>query len=370
MPTIEEQVSAGLSAKYAEASGFVAPVVENKEIATESAAPIIENKELLVKNPVIEKIAIEEKLLKSFDEQLSERTSGKYNKWEDVELSLTPKELKFANEKIKHFNELAEKGVDVTSREFLELQGVDFEKIDKAEDILFEKWKRSEDGEGLSEATIRNDINKKYNIEDWIDKDPSDYNSDDIANREKMARDSNKAKSWLNNYKNERLLEKQVDPSVAEAMAEATRTQLNSWDKFVDSDLVNKITKLSSPISYKDKAGKTVESQLDFEVSAEDSKYVADMMKQLPRDSNAFFNQFIDNNGNRNHEALAVMMLKARSFDKARALSYSAGAEQRALAIEKVAKNTDFKPSESVSAGKVFTTIEEAQKDALINMKI
>lgn len=314
---------------------------------------------------------IEEKkevpVVKSFEDYLAEKTAGKYTKWEDVEKELTPKELKFANEKIEHFNELAKKGIDVTSKEFLQLQSIDFEKMDGTADLLLEKWKRTEDGEGLSDKTIRNEINKKYNVDEWSGKETEDLTEDDIANQEKFLRDAGKAKDWLINYKNERVLEKQIDPKVSEALAKERDENLNIWDKFVDTDLVNKITKLSSPISYKDETGKTVESKLDFDVSAQDLKEVSDLMKQLPRDPNAFFNQFKDEKGNPNHEALVILMLKAKSFDKARALSYSAGAEQRALAIEKSAKNTDFKSAETVSKGQVYSTIGEAQAAAIKN---
>lgn len=364
MPT-DEQIAAESSARYAERIGATtAPVIEEVAPVIENVAPVIETP-VIETAPIIENVVVETPVAKSFEEELSERTAGKYNKWEDVESGLTPKELKFANDKIKHFNELAEKGIDVTSREFLELQGMDFEKISKAEDLLFEKWKRSEDGEGLSETTIRNDINKKYNVEEWAEKDASEYTADDIANREKMARDSDRAKSWLTNYKNERVLEKQVDPSVAEAMAKENDTRLQNWDKIVDTDLVNKVTKLSSPISYKDEAGKTVESSVDYDVSAEDQKYVADLLKQLPRDANAFFNQFKDDKGNQSHEALIRMVLRDRGYDKAMAASYAKGAEQRALLIEKVAKNTDFKPAETASTRQVFATVKEAQADAI-----
>ena len=377
--TIDQKIAADLSNQYAENLGLKVEektpekVAEKVEAKTEEK--IAEKVEEKTPEKVEEKIAekteekVEDKPVKTFEDYLAERSGGKYKKWEDVEVELTPKEV-FANEKIKHLNELAAKGIDVTSREFLEIQSIDFEKMDNTDDILFEKWKRSDEGKGLSEKTIRYEINKKYNVNEWIEKEDSELTEDDRANQEKMLRDARESKKWLTNYKNERVLEKQVDPEVAKALAKSNEEKLKNWDKFVDSDLVNKITKLSSPVSYKDETGKSVESQLDFEITDEDRKEVAAIMKQLPRDSNVFFNQFKDKDGNRNHEALALMMLKARNFDKARALSYTAGSEQRALVIEKAAKNTGFKATESQTQGKVFATMEEAQKDAFQKMKI
>lgn len=370
--TVDELMAENLASQYfgkqeevkTEAPAVTEPVVTETPAAE---VPVVEAKtepvvEQKVDAPVVEPV-------KTFEELLAEKTGGKFSKWEDIEKELTPKEV-FANEQIKHLNELAAKGIDVTSKEFLELQSANFEKLDKVEDILFEKWKRSEDGEGLSEKTIRRDINRKYNVDEWIDKVDADLTDDDIANREKMQRDALKAKDWLVNYKNERVLVKQPDPAQVEAMAKQREANLKNWDSFVESNIVNKITKLSSPISYKDETGKVVESTVDSELSEQDRREVAEIMKQLPRDSNAFFSQFKDKDGNPNHEALALMMLKAKAYDKAVAKSYTTGAEQRALLIEKQSKNTNFKPSESQVQGKVFKTTDEAMRDAIAKMKI
>lgn len=368
--TIEDKIAADMAAEYAQKMGVsIPPQVPPVEPQVTPAEPQVTPVEPQVPPVEPQVPPVEPLATKTFEDYLAERSNGKYKKWEDVEVELTPKQV-FANDKIKHLNDLAAKGIDVTSKEFLELQSLDFEKMDNVEDILFEKWKRGEEGKGLSEKTIRYEINKKYNVNEWIEKEDSDLTDDDIANREKMLRDSNESKAWLTNYRNERILEKQADPQAAAAMAEAERTQLQNWDNFVDSNLVNKITKLSTPISYKDEADKLVESVIDLPVSDKVRQEVGAIMKQLPRDSNAFFDQFKKQDGTRDHEGLALMMIKAKLFDEARALSYSAGAEQRALVIEKAAKNTSFKPAESQTQGKVFTTIAEAQADAIRNMKI
>lgn len=304
---------------------------------------------------------------KSFDEEFVERFKGKTIA--DIEAALTPKELKFANEKIKRFNELAEKGVDVTSREFLELQSLDVDGITDPKKLIFEKWKLGEEGKGLSNETIMLDIDEKYKIEEWIEKDPADFTPQDKANREKMLRDAGVSKEWLTNYKNERVLEKQVDPRVAEALAQERETKLSNWDRQVDTDLVNKITKLSVPISYKDETGKMVESSVDYNVSAEDTKYVSDLMKQLPRDANAFFNQFKDDKGNQNHEALIRMILRDRGYEKAMADAYTKGAEQRALVIEKASKNTNFAATPAGGEPPVLSAKEAWEKSVREQVK-
>ena len=368
--TVEEQISAQLAAEYAELNGAVTPpaapvapvvippVVEPIVPVTPPAEPVIVTPVNVVEPPIVDVPKV-----RSFDEEFADRFKGKTVA--DIEAALTPKEV-FANEKIKHLNDLAAKGIDVTSKEFLELQSLD---IDKA-DTLFEQWKRTDAGKGLSDATIKHEINKKYNVDEWASKEDSELTLDDRANKEKMLRDMNFSKEWLISKKNESALEKQIDPAVSAALARDIEASQSNWEKVVDSDLVNKITKLSSPISYKDETGKVVESQFNLEVSEQDRKEVGEIMKQLTKDQNAFFKQFQDEKGNQRHDSLFTMMLKAKNYDKAVALANSEGAEKRALAIEKESKNTNFVPSESKSLEKPVLTVVDAQKEAIKNMNM
>lgn len=349
-----------------------APKVE-APVVTEKTDPVVEQKTETPVVPVVEKQPeIKEPVVaptKTFEEMLAERTGGKFNKWEDIEKELTPKDP-FANEKVKHLNELAAKGIDVTSKEFLELQSLDFESMEQSDEILIEKLKRSPEGKGLPENVLRHKINKKYNVKDWIDKDESEFTEEDIANREEMKRDAMLDKEWLINYKKERTLEKAEDPIQKAAMAKQSEETLKAWEQFVDSNLVNKVSKVSIPISYKDETGKTVESSFDYEFSENDRLGNGSIMKQLPKDSGVFFGQFKGSNGEINHEAFYSFMLKAHNFEKAVALAYAQGGENRAIAMEKSMKNTNFKPAEEASESKVFASDEEALKDAMSKIKI
>ena len=369
----QAMMSAAMAASYAEQMGsqttpeVVTPLVATPIVA-EVVTPLVVTPEVVAPEVVTPEVIPTETVVtpvtKTWEETLFEKSGGKFKSLEDIDLALTPKEV-FANEKIKHLNELASKGIDVTSKEFLELQSLDVDKITKVEDVIYEKWKRGEEGKGLSESTIRYEINKKYNVDEWASKEDDEYTLDDKANMEKMARDGQLSKEWLSNYKNERVLEKAVDPKVSEALAEETKQFQNNWEKYVDSDLVNKVAKLSSPISYKDETGKVVESQFSFDVSEQDRAEAGNLMKRLTQDQNAFFNQFRDDKGNQNHEALISMVVKARNYDKAVAMSYTAGAEQRAIAIEKASKNTNFTPAATGGQTQQFATMEEAQADAI-----
>ncbi len=307
-------------------------------------------------------------VVKSFDEELFEKTGGKYKTYAEIEQALTPKEV-FANEKIKHLNDLASKGIDVTSKEFLEIQSLDIQGMTDAEQLIFEKWKRGDEGKGLSNETIMLDIRDKYKVEEWIEKEEHELTPQDKANREKMSREAGVSKEWLTNYKNERVLEKPIDPSVSEAMAKETELRNQNWDKFVDSDLVNKITKLSSPISYKDEAGNIVTSDFDYEIPKTTIEKYGNIMKNLPRDPNAIFGLFKDAKGNDDPTALFRALVKSETADERVAMAYSQGAEKRAVVIEKNAKNTDFKPAPTVDVPQTLTKEQAVAKGVLEGFK-
>lgn len=358
-----------------------APIVETKIETPAAEAPKAEALKVetpaaetpKVETPKIENVAIIEEpktpeiKVKSFDEELFEKTGGKYKTYAELESALTPKEE--PSEKIKRLWDLEKKGIDVTSKEFLELQSLDFDKMEKVDDLIFEKWKRGEEGKGLSDKTIRYEINKKYNVEGWIDKEDSELTDDDIANREKMSRDAGVSKQWLVNYKNERVLEKQVDPSVSEAMAKKAESELQNWDKFVDSDLVSKVNKLSSPISYKDEAGNVVTSDFDYEIPKQVIEKFGTVMKNLPRDPNAIFGLFKDAKGNDDPIALFKALVKSETADERVAMAYSQGAEKRAVVLEKNAKNTDFTPSPTGGVPQGLTREQAIAKAVLEGMK-
>jgi hypothetical protein len=93
------------------------------------------------------------------------------------------------------------------------------------------------------------------------------------------------------------------------------------------------------------------------------------VMKGITKDSSVFFSQFVDADGQMNHEKFYTFMLKAQNFDKAVAVSFVQGGESRAVAIEKALKNTNFKPSETASAGQGFASDEDALRAAMRKQK-
>lgn len=301
---------------------------------------------------------------KSFEEELTEKFGGKYKTIDEIKAILEKPEFEFADEKLAHWNELAKKGIKIDA-EFIELQGKDYEGITNPLDAIVEAMKVGE-FKGLSDNVINLELNKKYNFNEWKDKAEEEMTPEDHANRELLERDGSLKKEWLINYKNERVLEKQEDPKVLEAMAKEAEINQSNWEKFVETDLVNKITKLSSPINDK---GET----FDFEISENDRKEVGEIMKALTKDPMVFFGQFLDKDdkGNvvRNHAALYNLMLKGRNYEKAIALAYVDAASKEALRIEKEAKNTNFEAGQSGGGEKVYATVQEAQAAAVQGKK-
>lgn len=302
---------------------------------------------------------------KSFDEEFLARFDNKFKSVDEIKALLEKPEFEFADERLEHWNELAKKGIKI-DREFIELQGKDYENMDNPLDAIVEAMKISE-FKGMSDNVINLELNKKYNFSEWKDKAEEDMTPEDNANRELLERDGTLKKDWLINYKNERVLEKQEDPKVLEAVAKEAEINQSNWEKFVDSDLVNKITKLSSSVNDK---GET----FDFDISEQDRKEVGDIMKALTKDPMVFFGQFLDKDdkGNtvRNHAALYQLMLKGRNYEKAIALAYGDAAAKEALRIEKESKNTNFSAQQSAGAEKVYATVQEAQAAAVRDKKL
>lgn len=298
-----------------------------------------------------------------FEKYLEKKTGKKFN---DIEALINTPKTEFANEKVKHLNDLAAKGVDVTSKEFLELQAIDFDKIDAVDDLLYEKMKRSEEGNGLSEKAIRALINKKYNVDEWREKSEDELTEDDKLNQELMLRDKDLSKEWLKKYKEERTLAQVPDPKVAEAKIESDRLFFENWEKDAENS-IKEITKLSTKLNEKE--------SFDFEIPVEDRKRILGVVNLLAKDASVPFSQFIkqDDKGNIsvNKGGIALMLFKAENYDKAVALSASDATNKERLRIEKEYKGIDFKPTEKgTQTTPVYKTLQEAHAASIKNTKV
>lgn len=342
---------------------IVPPVVEKVEPVIEK---VVEPVKVEKVEPVIEKTVDTPVKIKSFEEELSERTEGKYKSFDDIKKDLeAPKGETFFDDEIKHFNELKKKGVKI-DKEFLELQSKDFDTM-KPMEIHIEALKLKDENKGLSDRTLAIKLNKLYNISEWMEKNEEDMTDDDKANEEMFAHDANLNKEALKKFKNERTLFKEPDPVATEAMAKEAKSRQEKWEKDVDNDLVAKTEKFSTEVEDKETKEKIV---FDFKISDEDKKEAAIVMKSLPKGLDAYIGRHVtkDASGNYqvNHAGVYGDYLKAKNFDKAMALAVEYGKEQGKLLAEKHAKNTSFGATESGTIKTVETGLAGAVRKAAI----
>ena len=375
MATLEEEIQAGLrdamkgATVNTEGSEFMN--VTN-DITPEVKAPAVDTTASSLTNETVAPIKAEpidttktkttpsgdSVATKSFEETLAERSAGKFKSWEEVEaLANTPASKKFANEQIEYLNELAEKGVDVTSREFFELQSKDYESMEDPIQVRLEAMKLQPEFKGLSDRTLELKLKNEYDLESWaekidgkwVTKEDYDMTDEDNAALEMLLQKAELDKDFLINYKNERLLTKQSDPNEINQRAESDRQAQENWENYVEG-LSKDVIKLSTKIDDKD--------AVEFEVSDADRKYAADMLKEMPKNINVFWNQFADEKGNIDQKKVfeAIVYLKNREAitKTAHNNALAKGREQEVKTI----KNTHFEANSQPSV----TTVDWREK--------
>lgn len=300
--------------------------------------------------------------VKTFEEELTERFEGKYKNADELKAALnTPKE-EFADDEVKHWNELKKKGVKL-DKEFFELQSKDFESMTDPFDVSIEAMKLKPENKNLSAKTLQVQLNKKYNLSEWIDKDEVDLTEEDVANKEIFMRDAQADKDWLINYKKERTFVPQEDPEKIKKQSEMKAANLKNWETFVDTELTAKVKKLSTVID--DKSG----VNFDYEVSSGDAEEASKIMKTLPDRIDAIFDQFtsVDDKGVKqiNHHKVFEMIVKNKNYDQAVKNAYRDGlAEGAKKEIKENVKNIDFtqKDSKSIPNGEPISREDAIRK--------
>lgn len=287
---------------------------------------------------------------KTLEEYIAEKSGGKFKSWDEIESKINAPKVEFANEEIQKLNELAAKGIKL-DKEFFEIQNKDYETTQDASFILKDALRYRDNMKGLSETTLNVQLNKKYNYNEWKDKDQEDMTPEDLANEEIMLRDAEEAQSWLINFKKERTLPTQVDPKVIEAKNEQARLAQENWEKYVDAELHSKVTNLTTPIEIENGE---VKEKFVYEISESDRKEISNTMKLMTSDINVLFNRFMykDEQGNTqiNHRKVFEMLVKEKSYDTAVKNAYKDGkAEGAKNFVEKDLKNIDFKAQEGMT---------------------
>lgn len=306
---------------------------------------------------------IEDKVIsKTFEELLEERTGGKFKSWDEVEKIVTsPKEE--LDEEVRHWNNLKKSGVKL-DKEFFELQNLNFGKLDDPNDVgdyddpravLFEEMKRKPENNSLSNDTIKYQIEKKYNLREWEDKDEADLTFEDKANRDIMTRDARLGLVWLKKYKSERMFSNPINKVDSQKQIELQ----NNFDKFVNEELYSKVKNISIITDDKTKG------VFDYKFSEADRLEAANFIKSLTKDGNALINRYkeTDSQGNvtMNHQKFFVDQLKAKTFDEAVKHAYNDGrADGEKKFVKEDLKNVNFKASEGKVAVAEPKTREEA----------
>lgn len=300
--------------------------------------------------------------VKSFEEHIAEKTAGKFNKWEDVEKVINAPKEEFADENIKHWNELAKKGIKL-DKEFFDIQALDVDSMIDPEKIVLETMRRKPENKGLSDTTLRVELNKKYNYDEWIEKEDADLTEIDKANKEIMLRDAQNDLDWLKNFKKERTFIQQPTAEQLQLQADQKAAGIKSFEKFVDEELFAKIISLTTTID------ETTKEAIEFKISEAGRKGIADLMKSMVVDGNAFFNQFTekDSSGNlqMNDREIFKMIAKYKTYDEAVKSAYKDGMAVGSKNTTKEAKNISFKPADHPAGAGEPTTEAEAMALAI-----
>jgi len=281
---------------------------------------------------------------KSFEELLAEKSSGKYKTLDEIEAIISSTKDNFVDEEVKHWNELKKSGVKLDA-EFFELQAKNFEDMTDPVEILKESLKRKPENQGLSQRVIDFELNKKYNLSEWAEKDEEDYTEEDLVNRERIMRDAEVDRDWLVDYKKTRAFAPEVNEEQIARNMESERSIQANWNKFVDEELAQKTSKLSTRIDDKE--------SVDFEVSEADRKYAADMMKEMRNDVTVFWNQFLDKDGNMNQKAVFEAIIRIKNQDNIVKVAHQNAMARGKEAEVKNIKNVNFSANETTPVAKV-----------------
>jgi 2-polyprenyl-3-methyl-5-hydroxy-6-metoxy-1,4-benzoquinol methylase len=304
--------------------------------------------------------------VKSFDEEFSERFEGKYKSPDEIKAILNAPKIEFADDEVKHWNELKKSGIKL-DKEFFELQALNLDGDAKGDIdpqfVLLEAMKRKDEGKGLPEKTLQHLINKKYNFNEWSEKDEAELTDDDLSNRAIMMRDAQNDLGWLKNYKTERTFVKPVDENAVRLQNENREASYKQFDAIVDAEVIAKVTNLSTIID--DKTGE----KFDYKISEADGKEFGNLMKNLARGTSNLFDQFAytDDKGAKqyNHQKVFEMLIRNKNYDQAIKNAYNDG---KALGAKKEIidlKNTSFKQPDGKIVDAEPKTEQEAMKIAM-----
>jgi len=229
----------------------------------------------------------------SFEEELVNRTDGKYTTINEMLDAITQKDetpaFEYGNELIAKMDELVKKGVNV-DRQFILEQMVNYSDIDHSDVSqaieLVKRKIRLEDPE-ITDREMKWELQDRYKL------DEDEYSEEDIErSKARLSRDARKAKKELIDYQKSNHLPNGVDPEVAKQQQEAQQKRVNEINSALKSTLNN----------YKQETINIGDEAFEYKFDAETKSLIEkDVMNTDKR-----YSRYFDSKGNLDSKQLAT----------------------------------------------------------------
>jgi hypothetical protein len=229
----------------------------------------------------------------SFEEELVNRTDGKYTTIDEMLDAITQKDetpaFEYGNELIAKMDELVKKGVNV-DRQFILEQMVNYSDIDHSDVSqaieLVKRKIRLEDPE-ITDREMKWELQDRYKL------DEDEYSEEDIErSKARLSRDARKAKKELIDYQKSNHLPNGVDPEVAKQQQEAQQKRVNEINSALKSTLNN----------YKQETINIGDEAFEYKFDAETKSLIEkDVMNTDKR-----YSRYFDSKGNLDSKQLAT----------------------------------------------------------------
>lgn len=239
---------------------------------------------------------------KSFNELLKEATKGTFADINELVNKANEPRLKFANDQIKHLNDLAEKGADITN--ILKFQSLGIEKleptdIENAKELLKHEMRLNEPG--ITEKELEYELNTKYDLTLKKNEEEEVTNANEVEMAKlRLIRNSRAAK--------DKLLKLQKDSELPKSTNGLTTEQTDilkrQWAERVDSSLKEF-------------------NELEFEIGDKKIKYTPDkeQLKATMLEPDRFLSRY-RNNGSTDMEKFRHDMVELNESAKIRKVIY------------------------------------------------
>lgn len=232
--------------------------------------------------------------------EVKKSTDGKFDSIEQIFEATKRPELTFANDQIKHLNELALKGVkidQVLAFANLKIDDLDPSNIEDAKKLIRIEMRQNE--AGITDEEIDYDLRQLYDLTEQKNEDEEVTNKEAIRNAElKLLRNARNAKDKLITKQKEL----EIPPSNANTAPQGpTDEQKRDWSEKVDNSLAN-YEALEIPIGN--------DQNFKFQIAPESKKTLQTTMLQ----PEAFLSRYVKN-GEANMEKFRRDMTIIENFE-------------------------------------------------------